>query len=316
MRKISFNFLMLAVLTMAFGLASTAFAETKGIKIPKNMSVISVKTDQPMTVFVDGVELGKTEGSQIPFEKVVTPGFHDVKVVNDQGIGFVKSGVQFPKQARQCICLKTVSKTVETACPYNINVSGPDKVREGDLITFAAFNAVTGGATALNYLWNVAPGNARITSGLGTPSITIDSTGLGGETIRAEVDVTDGVYDAQCRQRIAVGTIVEKEVIPPPVMSYIFDKWEAKTFDDDKARLDNYATELFNKPDSQGYIIMYQGTGKRAQTVEKLSKRTLNYLVQRGVQPNKLQITNAGTDTNTRYEVWIVPPGANPPVPR
>ncbi len=41
-----------------------------------------------------------------------------------------------------------------------------------------------------------------------------------------------------------------------------FDEFESLAFDDDKARLDAFAIELQNQPDSQGYIIMYQGTDK------------------------------------------------------
>jgi hypothetical protein len=108
------------------------------------------------------------------------------------------------------------------------------------------------------------------------------------------------------------------DVITPK--SYRFDEWDATAFDDDKARLDAFATELLNKPDSQGYIIMYQGTDKRStrvNSVDKLSKRTLNYLVQsRGVPPNRLVITNWGQKAKSSYDVWIVPPGANPPVPQ
>ncbi len=321
MRKISYNFLFV-VMVMTLGLATTAFADAKKEvinKIPKNMSMISVTTDEPMTVLVDGVEVGRTEGSQIKFERAVTPGVHEVTIKSPDGKEFTKS-YTFTKNVRNCVCLKTVRNDVKTPCPYNINVSGPDKVTEGDLVTFAAINAVSGGAAALNYVWRVSPENARITSGLGTPSITVDTTGLGGQPVRAEVEVTDGVYDATCRQSIAVSTLVDKIPVVEQPKSYRFDDWEATAFDDDKARLDAFATELLNKPDSQGYIIMYQGTDKRStkvNSVDKLSKRTLNYLVQsRGVPPNRLVITNWGQKAKTSYDVWIVPPGANPPVPQ
>jgi hypothetical protein len=213
--------------------------------------------------------------------------------------------------------LKIVEETLTKSCPYNIQLSGPDRVLEGDLITFASNNTVTEGAIPVIYNWTVSS-NARITSGLGTPSITVDTTGMGGQTITADLDVNDGVYDASCRQRISVPTIVDKKPdLPGPRK---FDEFPSRAFDDDKARLDAFAIELQNNPDSQGYIIMYQGTDKNSlknRNVEVLSKRTLDYLVKaRGIDPRRVVITNWGNRQVTTYDLWIIPPGAKPPVPQ
>lgn len=327
MRKISYNFLFvfgLMSLLVGVGVFSASTGKVSAnsndvvTKIPKNMGVISVTTDEPMTVFLDGVEIGRTQGNQIKFEKVVTPGIHEVRIVGADGKEFNKT-YTFTKGVRNCVCLKTVTRVDEKECPYYVVVNGPEKVTEGDLITFAVFDEKKSGMP-LNYLWSVSPSVARITSGLGTPSITVDTTGLGNQTIEAFVNVGDGVYDKECSQRPVVRTIVERIPPPPTPTPYKFDEWDAKAFDDDKARLDNLAIELQNKPDSQGYVIMYQGTDKvslRSLTVKKLSDRALNYLTQtRFVPPNRLQFTNWGERQHTRYEIWIVPPGANPPVPR
>ena len=166
-------------------------------KIPKNMSVISVTTDEPMSVYIDGVEVGRTQGSQIKFERTVTPGIHEVRIVGADGKEFNRT-YTFTRGVRNCVCLKTVTRTEEKNCPYDVSVTGPEKVTEGDLITFAVVDSA-GQGTPLNYNWKVSPSNARITSGLGTPSITVDTTGLGGQRIEAEVDVNDGVYD-DCRK--------------------------------------------------------------------------------------------------------------------
>ena len=196
MRKISYNFLFVFGL-MAILVGVGVFSATTGkvsanandviTKIPKNMSVISVTTDEPMAVYVDGVEVGRTQGNQIKFEKTVTPGIHEVKIVGPEGKEFVKT-YTFTKGVRNCVCLKTVTNTTEKDCPYNVSLSGPEKVTEGDLITFAVINAVSSG-TALNYAWRVSPSAARVTSGLGTSSITVDTGDLGNQTIEAEVTV-------------------------------------------------------------------------------------------------------------------------------
>ena len=140
---------------------------------------------------------------------------------------------------------------------------------------------------------------------------------MGGQTVRAELDVWDGVNDTTCRQQISVPTEVEKQKIPEAIRCDVF---ESRAFDDDKARFDNCVIELQNRPDSQLYIIVYQGTDKISKTTnnaDKLGKRTLDYLVKtRGVDPRRISIVNWGTRPKTSFEIWIIPPGAQPPVPQ
>src|SRR5688500_8694269 len=98
-----------------------------------------------------------------------------------------------------------------------------------------------------------------------------------------------------------------------------FDDFQSPSFNDDKSRLNTFVIELQNNPDSQGYIILYQGTDKnsmRLRNVEKLRQRTLDYLVKtRGLDPRRIWIVDGGKRDRTIYEMWIIPPGAQPPVP-
>ena len=324
MRNKKFNFLVILGLMLTLGL-STAFANggndgKKKKKRPKNTGILSVQTTpNAMTVKVDGQVVGQsgvTEGAEF----YLTPGVHLVEVEGPNGKTFSRE-INVVKNVKNCICLDVVEKKTTRPCPYDMRVSGPDSVQEGDLATFVATNDVASitpiAATALNYAWRVTPSDARITSGLGTNSITVDTTGLGNRTVNVELDVTDGVYDASCRQRIAVNTGVDRVEIPivPPLL---FDEFPTLSNDDDKARLDNLAIELQNNPNAQGYIIMYQGTDRRSQrrTSERLSKFALDYLVKtRGVDPSRLQIVRGGSRTTTTYQMWLVPPGATTPVP-
>lgn len=317
MRNIRYNFLFVIGLVLTFGL-TTVFADGKNDnKRPKNTGILTIKTTpMAMTVKVDGQVVGLS-GVTTPAEFYLTPGVHKVEIEGPNGKAFSRE-IEIKKDAKNCICLKVIEETTKRPCPYDIRLDGPDRVTEGDLITFASFNAVTTGAIPVNYNWTVLPSNARVTSGLGTPAITVDTTGLGGQTITADLDVNDGVYDAACRQRISVPTIIDK--LPPPPSPRKFDEFESLAFDDDKARLDAFSIELQNSPDSQGYIIMYQGTDKesvRSRKVDVISKRTLDYLVKaRGIDPRRIVITNWGTRPKTTYELWIIPPGAQPPVPQ
>jgi hypothetical protein len=240
-------------------------------------------------------------GVNTPAEFYLPPGMHQLVVEGPNGRNFSKE-IEIRKDVKNCVCLKIIEEVTTKACPYNIRVDGPERVMEGDLITFASTNLVTAGAIPVNYNWTVSPNTLNITSGVGTSSITVDTKGLGGQTITADLDVNDGVYDAACRQRISVPTVVEK--LPPPPGPRRFDEFESSSFDDDKARLDAFAIELQNNPDAQGYIIMYQGTDKaseRTGKVEVLSKRTLDYLVKtRGIDPRRIVITNWGSARKRR----------------
>lgn len=323
-RKLNFLFILGLILTL--GLATVSLAnggndKKKKQKQPKNTGTLSVTTSpNALPVRVDGQQVGMSGVSE-PAEFYLTPGIHLVEVEGPNGQKFTQE-INFVKNVKNCICLNVVEKTTKKACPYDMRVDGPTSITEGDLATFVARNvaSVTPVAgTALNYVWRVTPSTARITSGLGTPAITVDTTGLGDQTLNVEVDVTDGVYDASCRQRIAVSTEVEKlkEEIPPT--SILFDEFPFRSFDDDKARLDNLAIELQNNPTFQGYIIMYQGIDKRSSRsgdVDKLSRRALDYLVrERGVDPSRIQIVRGRDWQTTTYQIWLVPPGAPVPVP-
>lgn len=320
MKRIGYNLLFVMSLMLTLGLTAV-FAtvgnskDDSGKKRPKNTGTLTVKTTpDARTVKVDGQVLGMS-GVETPAEFYLTPGFHTLEVEGPNGQSFIKQ-IEIRKDAKNCICLKVVERTESKACPYNVSVDGPDKVLEGDLITFASIDSMSF-PTPLNYVWKVLPGAAKITSGFGTSAITVDTSGLGGQTISAEVDVSDGLYAASCRQILPVSTVVERL---PKIESILVDKFESKAFDDDKARLDNFVIELQNNPDSQAYIIMYQGTDKestRTRTVDKLSKKTMDYLVNwKGVDPRRIVITQWGNRPTTEYELWLIPPGAPTPVPQ
>ena len=312
------KFLLTALLMLIFGTtAATAFANDKKDKVkrPKNTGILSVKTTpQAYIVRVDGVQVGMS-GVGTANEFYLTPGLHRIEIEGPNGKTFVKE-MDFRKDVRNCICLRAIEETTSRACPYDVRVDGPEKIVAGDLVTFVAVNAVTA-SVPLTYRWNVSPSTAVITSGLGTSSITVDTKNSGNTPITAELDVTDDVYGATCQQKNSVSTGVEN--LPEPPKPFRFDLFESKSFDDDKARFDNYAIQVQSIPDSQAYIITYQGTDKASVTrgdVNKLSQRAMDYLVKaRGVDPSRIQITNWGKRDKSTYELWIVPAGAQPPVP-
>lgn len=317
MRKISYNFLFVIGLMLTLGMTSAfGFGNDKN-KRPKNTGTLTVKTTPvAYAVKIDGVYKGMS-GTDTPAEFYLEPGIHKLEIEFPNGKVYTKD-VEIIKDRKNCICLRYIEETLKRPCPYDVSVSAPERVLEGDLITFAAFNSVTGSTTPLNYRWRVSPDAVRVTSGLGTSAITVDTTGMGGQRIIAELDVTDDVYGATCFQKNSVPTEVERK---PVISANQCDAFESRAFDDDKARFDNCVLQLQGNPDAQLYIIIYQGTDRvsmTSNTYDKLSKRTLDYLVKtRGVDPRRISIVKGSSNRlKTSYEIWFVPPGAPLPVPQ
>ncbi len=310
MRVIRYNFLLVLGLVLTLGI-STALANgaDDAKKKPKNMGTLSIRTTpEAFPVKVDGQDVGMS-GVGTAAEFYLAPGFHTVEVIGPDGKVW-KDEIEIRRDGKTCICLKIIRETINTPCPYRFHLEGPDKVMEGDLVTFAAINSGTA-PIPLRYEWKVR--NGRITSGLGTPTITVDSAGMGSGIIEAELDVNDDVYDDKCRQVISVPTEVGK--LPPAPMPFRCDEFEAGARDQDKARLDNCVIQVQNTPDAQMYVIIYPGSDKK-NPYDRTSKFYLDYMVRsRGMDPGRIKIVKGDNRLKTTVVIWVVPPGATPPVP-
>jgi hypothetical protein len=188
-------------------------------------------------------------------------------------------------------------------CP-NIAVSCPGDVEQGAPITFTA--SVSGGASDLmpTYNWSVSAGT--ISSGQGTSSITVDTAGIGGQSVTATVDV--GGVDPACTKSASCTTSVKTPPVIPPTK---FDEYGDIRFNDEKARLDNYAIQLQNTTGSQGYIIAYGACEGQGQT---RADRAKNYLVNtRGIEATRITTIDGGCRSDLAVELWVVPTGATPP---
>ncbi|MCM3873298.1 MAG: PKD domain-containing protein [Pyrinomonadaceae bacterium] len=187
-------------------------------------------------------------------------------------------------------------------CP-NISVSCPSDVDEGSPITFNA--SVTGTPDLVpTYNWSVSAGT--ITGGQGTSTITVDTAGLGGQSVTATVEV--GGVEPACGRTGSCSTSV-KPVVKPVALK--FDEYGDIKFNDEKARLDNYAIQLQNQTGSQGYIIAYgtcEGEGQAR------ADRAKNYLVNtRGIEAGRVTAVDGGCRADLTVQLWIVPTGAENP---
>jgi hypothetical protein len=90
-----------------------------------------------------------------------------------------------------------------------------------------------------------------------------------------------------------------------------YDEYGNIRFNDEKARLDNYAIQLQNAPSSTGVILAY---GTCAGEAQARADRAKDYLVNtRGIDASRLTTVDGGCKADLAVELWLVPSGATAP---
>jgi len=224
--------------------------------------------------------------------------------------GYYKASLEINTGSSDEACEAFSSTTVLVICPApvcpNVLISCPDRVVPNQPLTFSA--TATGGSGNVTpvYRWTVSGG--RIIEGQGTTSIKVDTTGLGGQTIRATFSV-DG-YPKDCSA--SCGAQIQLPLVP----SRKFDEFPSIARNDEKARLDNLAIELKNDPTSTAYVIVYPGQSERTGEVQKHTTQIVNYLVNyRGVDSRRIVTLTGPARAELLVELWVSPQGATPPSP-
>jgi len=187
-------------------------------------------------------------------------------------------------------------------CP-TVTVSCADSVKQGDPASFTA-NFTQGTPTVSpTYNWTVSAGT--ITSGQGTATITVDTAGTAGQTITATVEM--GGVDPSCGRTASCST----QVMGPPPIARKFDEYGNIRFNDEKARLDNFAIQLQNEPTAQGYIVGYGACDAEGMT---RANRAKDYLVNtRGIDGSRLVVLDGGCLPELQVQLWVAPSGAAAP---
>ncbi len=308
--KTAFAFL----LVLSCCVASVSTTEARDNKNKPTYGRIEISTNPGgYPILVDGKPSGETTTSTRLLD--LPPGRHTVEIQMPNDARWVR---EFNVLAgrKNCIVLnyrpKTITVPGKSPCPYPVSISAPTTVNDGDTVTFASDTSY-GGNLALNYTWTVSPPSARIVSGAGTPTITVDTTGMGRQRVTAILVVDDGSGDRACHQVAQASTSIVP--LPSPVVQpKKFDEFPSITFDDDKARLDNLAIELQNAPTAQGYVIVYGGRRSQPGQADLLGNRARNYLTaQRGIDARRLTVVNGGYRETDFLELYIVPQGAQTP---
>jgi hypothetical protein len=210
---------------------------------------------------------------------------------------------------QDCGAFGTTIVTLAPCPPLNcptIIVNCRDAAPGNGTVSFTANVSGSSGSITPTYNWSVSAG--EIIGGQGTTSIQVNTTGLAGQQITATLNVLG--YDRTCTASCSL------QVPILPLYSRKFDEFPNIKFDDEKARLDNFAIQLQNEPGSRGYILVYPGPRDHAGDAQKRAARARDYLVNtRGLDANRIVTLPGGQRAAQTVELWIVPNGANPPTP-
>lgn len=184
-------------------------------------------------------------------------------------------------------------------CP-RIEVTCPTEMLEqGTPMTFSA--SVRGGDPNAQYPFNWTVSAGTITGGQGTPSMTLDTTGLGGQNIKVTVEA-EGLPET-CKRSESC----EARVMPPSLAPHPIDRYRNLKFEDEKARLDNFAITLIQEPPMRGFIVVSAGEGVRPEEARRKARRALSYVTnKRGIDPARVVLVYDGLSDGTTV-LWVLP---------
>jgi len=307
---LSLKLAFVVLLALAFFAVPASNVSAKSKKV-KYGTIKILTTPGGLLLTIDGKPRGETTTQYLAFD--LDPGVHNVQIRLPNGQYWIRD-IEVPAARIKCVVVNyhPLPPVAKSPCPFPVNISAPKQVTDGEIITYTADVAYSG-TGPVRYTWKVTPSSARIISGSGTSTLSVDSTGLGGQRITATLTADDGSSDpacAQSAQAVSIIAPIEKKII----VAREYDECNSCKLDDQKARLDNLAVELQQDPSTRAYVIAYGGRMSPLGQVEKLMSRTREYLTtQRGIDASRLTIINGGFREEDSVELWIVPSGAAPP---
>jgi len=192
---------------------------------------------------------------------------------------------------------------VKQTCP-TISVSCPSDLGSKPLTLTA--NIIGGDPAApLTYEWTVYGGT--IIQGQGTPTIKLKPDG--GTSYTGAVEI--GGLNPGCPSKASCSLIV----CPPPPIT-MFDSYGVLPNNQEKLRLDSFATALKNAPGAMGYVLTYGSRRGFAGEAKTIGERAKSYLVnERDINAARISSVEGGFKEKLTVDLWLVPSGATPPKP-
>jgi hypothetical protein len=187
-------------------------------------------------------------------------------------------------------------------CP-KVTIECPNRVVVGEALTFKS--SLSGGTPGMGQIYNWRVSAGRVTDGQGTDTIHVDTTGLEGQSLTATLSM--GGYTLECSASCTVQ-------FPVRLLCRNFDEFPAIAYNDEKARLDNYAIELQNDPTATGYVIVYPGQRGKSGEVQKQTTRLVDYMVNsRGISAQRIVTLVGPARDELLIKLWFCPQGAKRP---
>lgn len=95
-----------------------------------------------------------------------------------------------------------------------------------------------------------------------------------------------------------------------------FDSLSDKVYETEwLAHLDHMAVEMLSRPDAKAYIVAYGVPNRLPGWPLRRANWARGVLTQaRGIDPARVEVVYGGYRDEVRYEHWLLPPGARPPV--
>lgn len=192
-------------------------------------------------------------------------------------------------------------------CPA-ISVSCRDIVVSGESVVFAVTVSGASQHAKLTYNWIVSAG--KIVSGQGTSSIVVDTTGLYNISVTGAVDIK-GLPDSCPDSASCTTAVPTREGYHDKV-----DEYGDIKFEDEQARLDNFAIELQNWPEGKGYIIAYGGRRSHPGEARKRAERAKRYITTvRNIPVRQVVVIDGGYREELTVELRLRSQNAPPPQP-
>jgi hypothetical protein len=96
----------------------------------------------------------------------------------------------------------------------------------------------------------------------------------------------------------------------------MLDEYGDLSFDKEKARLDKLATQMKDKPDTRGYIIVYAGRRALVGEAQARAERAKDYLVSEfGIECGRVVAMDGGYREELSIEIWFGSRNAPAPTP-
>lgn len=205
------------------------------------------------------------------------------------------------------LLLLTLASAIKAQSPAcGVEVEGVTEVDAGAPLKFKA--KVNGmGQTKQDLKWVVSAGT--ITMGQGTDELTVDTTGLGGWVLTATVALPRAPLG--CKETASITTNVRPIGV---TCCHAFDQYGDLNFEDEKARLDNFAIQISNEESMLGYIFMSAGQVTYENEVTEHLARAKSWVVDvRGIDRNRVITLDCGFSQDLTIKFFIVPRDLAPP---